>query len=123
MDSDQAFPFSFDQQACATCPGRCCRWGGYVWVTEEEMIALAEAMRLSLEDFADQYVKAAYGRLSLQERLRDGEYHCALFDSFAKRCLVYQARPEQCRSFPYWEQYRSNFRKLLEYCPGVKLKG
>lgn len=83
---------------------------------------MAGLMNLELEAFADEYVKAAYGRLSLQERLRDGEYHCCLFDCFNNRCLVYQARPEQCRTFPFWEQYRENFGLLLEICPGVSLK-
>lgn len=39
------------------------------------MIKMAAIMNLDLKDFANEYVKAAYGRLSLQERLRDGEYH------------------------------------------------
>jgi Fe-S-cluster containining protein len=84
------------------------------------MIEIARVMKLSLEDFADEYVKAAYGRLSLQERLREGEYHCALFDPYQSRCLVYQVRPRQCRTFPYWEQYLTNYQQLLELCPGVE---
>ena len=83
------------------------------------MIGMAEVMNLNLEDFANEYVKAAYGRLSLQERLRNGEFHCALFDPYNNRCLVYEVRPSQCRTFPFWEGYRENYRKLLELCPGV----
>ena len=116
------FPFTFDQNACSTCPGHCCRWGGYVWITEGELIVLADHLNQSLEKFANGYVKAAYGRLSLQERLRDGESHCVLFDPFNKRCLVYPVRPEQCRTFPYWEQYQANYLKLLDLCPGVSEK-
>lgn len=83
---------------------------------------MAELMGMDLEDFANEYVKAAYGRLSLQERLRDGEYQCCFFDSFNERCLVYQARPEQCRTFPYWDAYLDNFQILLEICPGISVK-
>lgn len=86
------------------------------------MIKMAAIMNLDLKDFANEYVKAAYGRLSLQERLRDGEYHCAMFDPFNHRCLVYEARPKQCRTFPYWEQYKSNYEKLLDLCPGIMEK-
>jgi Fe-S-cluster containining protein len=114
------FPFTFNPEACQECQGKCCRWGGYVWVTEEEIVVLAEAMNLSLEAFAEEYVKACYGRLSLQDRLREGEYQCALFDPSSHRCLVYAARPVQCRTFPFWEQYREDYRQLLEFCPGVK---
>ena len=116
------YPFTFNQDACTSCPGYCCRWGGYVWITEGEMIKMAGIMKLSLEDFANEYVKAAYGRFSLQERLRDGEYHCAMFDPFNNRCLVYDARPKQCRTFPYWEKYRENYVKLLGLCPGIVVK-
>jgi Fe-S-cluster containining protein len=119
MTDEPTFPFTFDPDACETCRGQCCRWGGYVWVTEDDITAMAEIMNQSLEAFADQYLKAAYGRLSFQERLWEGEYHCAMFDRFTHRCLVYPARPEQCRTFPFWEQYRTNFIKLLELCPGV----
>ena len=122
MTNPEDFPFSFNPEACETCRGECCRWGGYVWVSEEEIQAMAEQMNMGLEAFADEYIKAAYGRLSLQERLRDGEYHCCLFDSFNNLCLVYQARPEQCRSFPFWDAYRDKTRKLLEICPGVSPK-
>ena len=80
---------------------------------------MAALMNMELEAFANEYVKAAYGKLSLQERLWDGEYHCCLFDPFNNRCLVYQARPEQCRTFPFWDAYRENYTKLLEICPGV----
>lgn len=83
---------------------------------------MADLMHMDLEAFANEYVKAAYGKLSLQERLRDGEYQCCLFDPFNDRCLVYPARPEQCRTFPFWDAYRENYQKLLGYCPGVELK-
>jgi Fe-S-cluster containining protein len=83
---------------------------------------MAELMKIDLGSFASIYVKAVYGRLSLQERLRDGEYHCCLFDPFTNRCLVYEARPEQCRTFPFWDAYRANYQRLLEICPGVSIK-
>jgi hypothetical protein len=116
------YPFSFNQDACTSCKGNCCRWGGYVWITEGEMIEMAAIMKLNLEEFANEYVKAAYGRLSLQERLREGEYHCSMFDPFNHRCLIYDARPKQCRTFPYWEQYKSNYVKILDLCPGIVVK-
>lgn len=83
---------------------------------------MAGLMKIDLEAFAREYVKAAYGRLSLQERLRDGEHHCCLFDPFNNRCLVYEVRPEQCRTFPFWDAYREKFQQLLKFCPGVSPK-
>ena len=83
---------------------------------------MAVLMKMDLEGFANEYVKAAYGRLSLQERLRDGEYHCCLFDHFNNHCLVYKDRPEQCRTFPFWDTYLENFQLLLKICPGISVK-
>jgi len=83
---------------------------------------MAELMNMDLDSFANEYVKAAYGRLSLQERLRDGEYHCCLFDHFNYSCLVYNARPEQCRTFPFWDAYMENYQVLLKICPGITAK-
>jgi len=122
MTDPDSFPFSFNQAACQACGGKCCRVGGYVWITESELISLAKALGLELEAFADEYVRAAYGRLSLQERLWDGEYLCCLLDPATGSCLAYAARPEQCRTFPFWEKYRDRPVKLLEQCPGVILK-
>lgn len=122
MLEESSFPFLFDPTACEVCRGECCRWGGYVWVREEEIQAMAELMDMGLEAFANEYLKAAYNRLSLQERLRDGESHCCLFDPFNSNCLVYEARPEQCRTFPYWDAYNENFQPLLEICPGISVR-
>ena len=122
MSPSADYPFTFNPSACEKCGGACCRWGGYVWVTEEDIQAMSEIMDLALETFADEYLRAAYGRLSLQERLWEGESICSLFDPYNGRCLVYEARPEQCRTFPFWEAYRYNYQKLLEVCPGVELK-
>jgi Fe-S-cluster containining protein len=117
--ADKDYPYTFDASVCFTCAGSCCRWGGYVWVTESDLEAMAELMNLSLERFANEYIKAAYGRLSIQERLRDGEYHCALFNPSTNRCLVYEVRPEQCRTFPFWDQFKGNYAVLVELCPGI----
>lgn len=116
------YPYTFDPIACEACGGKCCRWGGYVWVVEDDIRAMAGIMNLDLESFADEYLRAAYGRLSLQERLWEGESICSLFDPYSGRCLVYSARPEQCRTFPFWEAYRQNYQQLLNLCPGVAAK-
>jgi Fe-S-cluster containining protein len=119
---EPSYPFEFNQAACDSCRGTCCRWGGYVWITEEEMMVLAETRGMELGVFADSYVRAAYGRLSLQDRLIDGENPCCLFDTSQNRCTVYDQRPAQCRSFPFWKQNREKYLELMEYCPGIVLK-
>jgi Fe-S-cluster containining protein len=119
---DTNFPFEFNNEACQSCRGTCCRWGGYVWITEEDMIAMAESRGMELGEFADTYVRAAYGKLSLQDRLIDGEAICCMFDPIDRKCRIYELRPAQCRSFPFWDQYKELYHDLLDYCPGIIVK-
>ena len=92
------FPFTFNQSACTACRGRCCRWGGYVWITQEEMEEIADARGMNLDVFADTYVRVSYGKISLQERLINGEQMCCFFDPYDFKCSIYDHRPQQCLS-------------------------
>lgn len=85
-------------------------------------MAIAQFRGMELGVFADTYVRAAYGRLSLQDRLIDGEQICCMFDPYEKKCTIYDHRPSQCRTFPFWKQYQEKYEELLEYCPGIVIK-
>ena len=114
------FPYFFKSDACESCGGKCCRGGqGYVWLNLYEVENMAEARGLSAEAFARQYVRQSRGRLSLQERLINGEYFCCLFDSIACCCTMYENRPKQCRIFPFWEKFKKDTDNILSTCPGV----
>lgn len=91
-------------------------------MTEEEMIEIANFRGMALEAFADSYVRAASGRLSLQDRLIDGEYICCMFDIYDKKCTIYEHRPSQCRTFPFWEGNQNKYLDLMEFCPGILIK-
>jgi len=119
MQKQDGFPYNFDPSACAACSGICCRGStGHVWVTEEEIQALAAALKMDLESFAESYLRIGKGKISLQERRINGEYLCCFFDSIRKNCTIYQQRPAQCRSYPFWEQFRENPSEALQACPG-----
>lgn len=83
---------------------------------------MAQFKGIELGVFADTFVRAAYGRLSLQDRLIDGEQICCMFDYIDNMCTIYEHRPSQCRTFPFWEGYREKYQDLLEFCPGVVIK-
>lgn len=87
--------------ACAAC-GRCCTGDpGYVWVGKEEMAPIAKALGMTEEDFCQKYLRTARGKLSLRER-SNGD--CMLLDESTRRCLVYEVRPVQCRTWPWWQE-------------------
>ncbi|MCW5198833.1 hypothetical protein VU06_03705 [Desulfobulbus sp. F3] len=53
LEMISCFPYQFNPAACATCGGRCCRGaGGYVWVSWEELEAMAAARGMNPGVFA-----------------------------------------------------------------------
>jgi len=83
---------------CTGC-GKCCTGSpGYVWVTEEEIVAMATALNITPELFARRYIRRIGQRLSLTER--GPNYDCVFLEG--KTCRLYHARPKQCRTFPFW---------------------
>lgn len=85
------------QFKCSGCGG-CCRWGGYVLLTERDITVMAEHLGLSEIEFIETHTRLAANRkqLALFDQ-EDGS--CAFLEG--NRCSVYDARPEQCSSFPY----------------------
>ena len=103
---------------CTDC-GDCCTGApGYVWVNAKEIAALADHLGLSVAEFESQFVRNVGPKKSLIE-YPDGD--CVFFDPQKRNCKVYQARPQQCRTWPFWD---SNIRtpqawkKTCDVCPG-----
>lgn len=103
---------------CTGC-GDCCTGApGYVWVDEEEIAALAAHLQVEVEEFERKYVRRVGRRKSLIE-LAGGD--CVFFDNQTRRCTVYSARPQQCRTWPFWEsnlQTRRTWAETCRACPG-----
>jgi hypothetical protein len=107
---------------CTQCGNCCTGQPGFVWITTEEIVALAKLLELTPEETVEQYCHKVAGRFSLRERRNaQGQYDCIfLRDEPAERagssdnadgnritqtrrvCGVYSARPLQCRTWPFW---------------------
>jgi Fe-S-cluster containining protein len=103
---------------CTQC-GDCCTGApGYVWVTNQEIAALAAALGLDSDTFEARYVRQVGARKSLKE-FPNGD--CVLFDSHTRRCTVYAARPRQCRTWPFWDsnlRTPADWQHTCQVCPG-----
>jgi Fe-S-cluster containining protein len=103
---------------CTGC-GDCCTGApGFVWVNNEEIATLAAEVGLGEEAFEEKYVRTIGVRKSLNEL---ENFDCVFFDGKTRKCKVYNARPRQCRTWPFWD---SNVRTpeawaaTCNVCPG-----
>ena len=103
---------------CTQC-GDCCTGApGHVWVTNEEIAAMAALLGMDEGAFEDTYVRQVGARKSLTER-PGGD--CVLLDGTPRGCTVYSARPRQCRTWPFWDsnlKTPADWRQTCEVCPG-----
>lgn len=106
---------------CTRC-GECCRGPdpGYVEVDEAMIARLAEHQGLTPDAFSRRYVRwvANLGVYSLTEK-KNGD---CIFWSDGQGCTVYEARPTQCRTFPFWPETIATPEAWDEYaadCPGM----
>lgn len=104
---------------CTGC-GDCCTGApGFVWVNKEEIAALAAEVKLDVDEFEERYVREIGVRKSLNEL--DDSYDCVFLDAKTRKCTVYNARPRQCRTWPFWDSNVKSpqaWAATCEACPG-----
>lgn len=116
----ESFPYAFDASACETCEGRCCTGeSGYIYVNKAEIIAIADLLNLDVNDFAVEYLFKKGYKYSIKELKHNDSYECIFYDRESNGCMIYDARPTQCKTFPFWDYYKSRVDELKEECPGI----
>lgn len=99
--------------------GKCCTRHGeydYVYLEREDVHRLASHLKLAVSTFRARWTQKDEGHTVLK---MDGPA-CPFLDG--ARCTVYEARPAQCGSFPFWPENmksRENWDELATFCPGV----
>ena len=97
--------------------GRCCRGEpGVVWVNKGEIESIASFLGITQDSFAKNYLRSFNGRFSLVEY---GGGDCIMYEN---GCKIYNVRPSQCRTFPFWGpnlENREEWEKLKKTCPGI----
>ena len=117
----EAYPYVFDATACATCEGRCCTGeSGYIYVTKAEIFAIAEVLEMNVNEFALKYLFKKGYKYSIKEKKRGNSYECVFYDRVSNGCKIYNARPNQCKTFPFWDYYKTRVDELKQECPGIR---
>jgi uncharacterized protein len=107
---------------CTEC-GKCCTGSsGFVWITEEEMKAMADHLNISLELFKRKYTRQRDNRFALVEKkTAHNHYDCVFLND--KKCQIYQVRPTQCRTYPFWKENLTtdqSWKIAAEFCEGIQ---
>jgi len=114
--------FTFECQNCGNC---CSGSTGAVWVDDNEIAALANFLNEKVDDFLKKYTRKKNGKITLIEiQKKENDYWCVFLDK-NKHCKVYQVRPMQCRTYPYWQKIIENSKNLeitAAECKGIKLE-
>jgi len=114
------YPYAFKSDACHTCEGRCCTGeSGYIYVTPQEIEKIAKLLELSVNDFVIKYLYKKGYKYSIKENRIDVSYECAFYDRATNGCQIYEARPSQCITFPFWDYFKTRVDELKEECPGI----
>ncbi|UCD74817.1 MAG: YkgJ family cysteine cluster protein [Phycisphaerales bacterium] len=113
---------------CTSC-GNCCTGPqGYVWLNAEEGRRIAALLGIEEEVFRRRYARKVGSRWSLNEVHTEHGYDCVFLDRQSEPekavCSVYEARPAQCRSWPFWPENLLSRRhwlttKRVTPCPGM----
>ena len=111
---------------CTMC-GNCCTGApGTVALGESDVAALSSRLGLRPASFIEQYTKPMDGGLSLTERLTAFGWDCVFLDRTSVLgkavCGVYEDRPLQCRTWPFWKRNLETPRswdQASQTCPGM----
>ncbi|MBI2759991.1 MAG: YkgJ family cysteine cluster protein [Chloroflexi bacterium] len=111
---------------CTMC-GRCCSGPpGFVIVSEAETAALAKRLGISVTKFKNEYTNMMSEGRSLNEKKTDHGLDCIFLDRTTipgkAICGVYEDRPTQCRTWPFWPSLvksRRDWEAAKKSCPGM----
>jgi Fe-S-cluster containining protein len=94
--------------------------------TDDEAAAMARAVGLTVEQFLLAYTHDTPEGRSLREKRGPGGHDCVFLDRAAVPgkaiCSIYEARPLQCRTWPFWKSLTRSARDWNDAargCPGM----
>lgn len=101
--------------------GQCCTSHGefgYVFLTLEDRRRMAKALKMRTGEFTKKHCQKSGGIWHLIEE--PGKPDCRFLQG--KRCGIYEGRPTQCRTWPFWPEVmeaKAWKKDVVDFCPGV----
>lgn len=124
---------------CTEC-GNCCGGApGYVWLDRDDIVRIARFLKITPEEMVERHCRKVGSRWSLNEGKGPGsDWDCVFLreEKVARRhpetgdeivlarryCSVYEVRPLQCRTWPFWRENLTSRRvwdHAAERCQGM----
>ncbi len=103
--------------------GKCCTSHGefgFVFLTIDDRRRFAKHLKLSTAEFTKKYCEYNEEQEAWHLIERKDNPDCLFLKN--KQCSVYEARPTQCRTWPFWPEVmnaKSWKSEVASFCPGV----
>jgi len=118
---DQPFYAAGLRFACVRCSSCCRHESGFVYLSENDLSRLANEFKMEYTAFIQMWCRwvpfdGGAERLSLREK---SNFDCIFWNA---GCTVYDARPLQCRTFPFWDAIVCSpqaWETAGRGCPGI----
>ena len=91
---------------------------GYVYLRNKDIRRLSKFKNLTFNNFVELYCDKTDGFIHFKEERKD--LKCQFLDK--KKCSVYEARPTQCRTWPFWSENMNSKtwnEEITKFCPGI----
>lgn len=101
--------------------GRCCTSRGeygYVYLTKSDRQNMAKTLNLGLTEFTLKYC-TRYDESTYYLKAKNRET-CVFLEN--NKCSVYEGRPTQCRTWPFWPENMNAKvwkKEIATFCPGI----
>ena len=103
--------------SCKRCSACCRHDPGFVYLSEKDLEKLVLQTKIDKKSFINKYCRwCSDDSLSLKEKPNKD---CIFWDG---SCTVYETRPLQCRTFPFWKSIiasQKNWEAAAGECPGM----
>ena len=108
---------------CIGC-GNCCAGPeeGDIWITKPEIERLAKFLRMNVDKISAEFIHRIGNRFSINEQPVNKDCVFLTDTGSGKGCAVYSVRPNQCRTWPFWDHNLDDpddWNQAGVTCPGI----
>ncbi len=113
--------FDFSCKRCSSC---CRHTPGTVYLTQEDVEKLLANLKMDLNTFINKCCSVLIYEGKDLVVLKEKKNHDCIF--WSNGCIVYESRPLQCRSYPFWPEVVNDpevRKEETKRCPGIDTPG